>query len=331
MVSAASISAEWRMVSFPSNREKGSSVLLKWTVSSSGYIVHLTDFCRLWGEELDNSQIISRAQQLETEIDPSQDKKQLHLLLSKLQGAAQGDLDSTLKLYKTRNGLQLDVLVNLPQPFQPLHWEVYLEMQSAQDFSTHVLQPIAQKSIVQSDQITHLVRLLHEKDSVLDKTLAFLESMKVDLGNVFPSLGRSSKADRNRVQAVGVIKGMAAFQDTTWIQDVEYNPRPVSSLLESILAENKVGSPNFHIPSDWTTQLSFKDEEQYQNPDKSLIVVSTDSEAGLIPTSSSNRDEIAEVSWLSVYKRTVILICIGPRNVQQLRSSCITRENREQG
>jgi hypothetical protein len=64
------------------------SLLVKASFSKNGYSIRLTDLSRIWAEELDKAEIISRARARNCSIDPGEDAEQYDIFNEKLQSAA---------------------------------------------------------------------------------------------------------------------------------------------------------------------------------------------------------------------------------------------------
>ncbi|KAI9812971.1 MAG: hypothetical protein M1832_006450 [Thelocarpon impressellum] len=137
------MTSDWRALPLPQNGDARPSLIVKCRFTKSSYVVHLTDLTRIWSESLDRREIIRRALNEDTSIDPSEDSEQLRILLQKIQGAINGDEGTTLHLDERGPGeVRLNVQSPLPEPLKPLRWPIHLSTCSPEVLTNELLLPV---------------------------------------------------------------------------------------------------------------------------------------------------------------------------------------------
>ena len=228
----------WKPLTLANKNQSVPCLLVKCDFGSTNYTVHLTDLTYIWTESLDRKQIIRRALELNTSIDPSEDGSQMRLLLGHIERSFEGLLGTSLSLRgrDISGNLLLNISVELPTPLPPLEWPINM-MQASQDLLTsHFVLPYLSHVVSLRDQIDSLLQHLREKDSVIRKLTDKMQSDGTDLSRVFP--GAASVRGRSRLGAREAfsksVKGMADFDQQEWRAHVFANSNASDSIYELV-------------------------------------------------------------------------------------------------
>ncbi|MCJ1337213.1 hypothetical protein MMC09_002495 [Bachmanniomyces sp. S44760] len=195
-------------------------LLVKYEFNNSGYSILLTDLVHIWAETLDRRNIITRAFQEDTSIDPSEGSDQLKLLLDHIEKALAGGPDTQLILSPgdgDRN-LILHVTSSLPAPLLPLLWRLQLLFSQQSLLAEELLIPSLSQLSNVTCQIPSLVSLLKEKDRVISKLIDKLKAAGIDIPEIFPRAGPSKSGSRSSDRGIIVqsVKGLAEFDEALW-------------------------------------------------------------------------------------------------------------------
>lgn len=193
-------------------------LLVKYEFTNSQYRVFLTDLTSVWIETLQRRDIIKKALNLDTSIDPSEDSDQFRLLLRKLQDALDGQEGSHLSLSGMGyEELVLHTVTKLPPPWEPLKWPFHLACAPAYLLTTELLLPCLSRQFVANAQVESLLHILKEKEHVLNKLADKINSSGEDFADLFPgALGSRVGMKLSRGQAGKFVKGLSEFDETEW-------------------------------------------------------------------------------------------------------------------
>jgi len=211
---------DWKPLVVSNNALHTCRLLVKCDFTFSTYLISVTDLSRTWNESLDRRQIIRRALNENTAIDPSEDASQLKILLEKVQAALDG-AEGTSASFDTkpqRDELVLRVVSPLPVPLGTLEWPFHLSIQPEESVKFDLVLPLFHTAYVQQQQIKDLVVHLNEKDHVISKLLDKLESSGTDISAVFPGVSGSgiSRRPTDRAKAARHVKGLGIFEEERW-------------------------------------------------------------------------------------------------------------------
>ncbi|PGH07364.1 hypothetical protein AJ80_08005 [Polytolypa hystricis UAMH7299] len=240
-------------------------LLYKYSTTSAGYEIFITDLAYIWTEKLSHSRILDRASDEDTSIDPSEDDEQFAVLLGKLKDALQGADGSRVFFTKDSKGsdLKLRTSTKLPAPLYPLKWTFQLSRSPQNALTKQILLPVLRGEANHEARLNSLIEHLKEKDSVLGRLFDKIESSGVDLSTVFPGMAgvRLSRKGSVLSQASKAIKGVAPFDEAAW--NTEFEARsPDSSLGMNIAKELSGPNSPFEEQTDvcptdgWWSQLS---------------------------------------------------------------------------
>lgn len=193
-------------------------LLIQRSFTNNTYSVHLTDLTYIWGETLSRREIVQRALNDDTSIDPSEDASQMRILLAKLKEAISlrgegneenDDIDVDIQAVPERSStstgtlMQLKVTYDLPEPLQPLLWTFKLQPLPQIQLTKRLLLPLLSLSSLHSTEIQSLVRIIKDKDVVLEKMHDSLEDSKVSVAGIL-----GGGASRRR--------GLEKFEEKIW-------------------------------------------------------------------------------------------------------------------
>lgn len=205
-------------------------LLVKSVFTRSSYSIYLTDLSRIWHEDLDRRQVIRRALNENTSIDPSEDANQLWILLEKIQSAVRG-VEGTACFLEGRQshgkGLLLRVTAPLPPPLGALQWPIHLALCSQDTLRQELVLPLFGLIYHQKQRSEDLLARLGEKDHVISKLMDKLEASGMDISSVFPSAAaiKASRKLSQREQAATQVKGLAKFDSQHW--QLNSNPQSI--------------------------------------------------------------------------------------------------------
>jgi hypothetical protein len=192
------------------------SLLVKASFSKNGYSICLTDLSRVWAEELNKPEVITRARARNCSIDPGEDTEQYEIFVEKLQSALQQHGNTTLALSTTKNGnLKLHLEAPLPSPLPTFEWEVDLKQMSDRSVEVDLVSPLLQKACLLERHMQMLIAEIQAKDKVIGKITDRLESSGHDLTSVFPGVKTTGNKSK-REQFARHVRGLGEFDEASW-------------------------------------------------------------------------------------------------------------------
>lgn len=199
-------------------------LLFKYTTNPKGYELYLTDLTHLWSERLNYKDILKRADEENTTIDPTEDPEQFDVLLEKIGEALHSRSGSSVTV---TNGARVDSLeitlsTKLPAPLKPLKWPLYISRESQPLFAGQLLFPLLREEVDWESRQRSLLNQIKQKDWVLGKLFDKIETMGIDLSTVFPGATglRAARKGTTLEQAAKFIKGVAPFDEQQWLKEV---------------------------------------------------------------------------------------------------------------
>jgi hypothetical protein len=195
------------------------SLLVKASFSKNGYSIRLTDLSRVWAEELDKAEIITRARARNCSIDPGEDSEQYEIFVEKLQNALQQHGNTTLALSTSKNGnLKLHLGAPLPSPLPTFEWEVDLKQMSDRSVEVDLVSPLLHKACLLERHMQMLIAEIQAKDKVISKITDRLETSGHDLTAVFPGVAnvKTSGNKSKREQFARHVRGLGEFDEASW-------------------------------------------------------------------------------------------------------------------
>ena len=276
----------------------------------------MTDLTNVWSEHLSRQQILKRAEENATTIDPSDDAEQYQMLLQKIGDAFHNEKDTHVILNHTSPGadtLRLTTSTKLPKPLGTLEWTLYLEREPRSSLTQYMLLPLITAEAGWESRQQNLMDQLKRKDWILGKLFDKLEAVGVDLSTIFPGMSglRTGRKGATLSQAAKHIRGVAPFDEHAWLEEHKQSS-PDSNIAASLLAElsstsDAVAQPDsFHPPPDkwWhalsaastTTLPKREDVGRVDEPQSPKDAEMTDA-----ATVSDTEDDEFEVSLLVTY------------------------------
>ncbi|KAL2801365.1 XRCC4-like factor-domain-containing protein [Aspergillus keveii] len=293
------MSTAWQQLRL-SNEGNLPPLLFKYSPTASGYELYMTDLSYIWSERLDRKAILKRADGEDTTIDPSEDSEQFEVLLQKIgEGLQNGPGSSSILTTKTHDktqGFELTVTSKLPAPLRPLEWRLHLFREPQSSTTSHLLLPLIRAEGDRAARQQLLIEELGKKDWVLAKLFDKIEAMGIDLSTIFPGTSglRSGRKGPTLAQAAKYIKGLAPFNEQSWLEEVE------KSATDSGLADNIVTAISGQLsqdsdplqppPDEWWKNLTVSDSpamistpqksnKQFQQTKPASDAMSTDTDA----------------------------------------------------
>lgn len=262
------------------------SLLIKYDFEQSQYKVFLTDLTYIWMEALERRQIVKRALNVDTSIDPSESTDQFHLLLRNIQKSLDGEEGTKLSVSRVEKSKQLNVHVvtQLPAPLNPLHWPIHLILASPEVLTAELFLPCLSQQFVAKAQIDSLLQQLKDKDHVISKLADRIQSDGTDFSKVFPgAIGPKAGTKLSIRESAGkLVRGLSDFDEERW--------RDTLSSLQGLSVNLSDMIPRIFMPSlretlevsistdqgDWWHQLK---DENYQEEKHSAMAVSRKAES----------------------------------------------------
>lgn len=274
------MSSFWRPLTTAFSECDTPSLLIKYDFNPANYSVSLTDLTFMWTETLDRKQIIKRALNIETSIDPSEDASQMQLLLRHVRESLEGRDDTTVTVHGDGNSdkLTLSASIALPSPLLPLKWPMHLVRASEAAFTNQFVLPCLRLCHSAQSQVNSLLLQLKEKDHVMDKLTDKMQSDGTDLGRIFPGApaGKSGSKMKSREVAAKSVKGLGEFDEYQWRRRLTSTNGIVSSiddLVSSVFASDLIDvrdfSQNFGDPKGWR-RLASNEKSSTHKPSKAF-------------------------------------------------------------
>ena len=268
----------WRLLDIPRSNHATPPLLVKYDLGSDSYTVSITDLTYLWTENLSRRQIIKRALNLETSIDPSEDASQMRLLLQHIQGAFDGREDATVTMHgdSASDELTLNASIPLPSPLPPLEWPVHCTKASQGDFATQFVLPSLALCCIAKAQVLSLLQQLKEKENVINKLIDKMQSDGTDLGRIFPGVPSSRGGTKANVRAIAAksVRGLAEFDENQWRVRFESESEAatdIDKLLGSLFRPASLAVPQHPsqnpMPSESSRRWASRDDH-YSNSSK---------------------------------------------------------------
>ncbi|KAF7588039.1 hypothetical protein BBP40_006229 [Aspergillus hancockii] len=286
-------------------------LLFKYSSTSKGYKLYITDLTHIWSEDLNRQEILKKADEHDTTIDPSEDPEQFEVLLRKIGDALCNQPGSTVNLKLGSGGDSLDLFIStkLPAPLQSLKWVAHL-LKEPQSFATsQLLLPLVRAEADWQSHQRSLIDQLHKKDWVLTKLFDKIEAVGIDLSTIFPGIsGLRTGKGTTLAQAAKHIKGVAPFDENDWFEAISTSSAG-SGLAANIFAEASSSNSSRVVnpaPDEWwgkltiikTTKASTREEsEPKTGPKPSKDSLETDTETG---TETEDDDEFERTGRLGV-------------------------------
>lgn len=210
----------WTPLKLSTLKSETPPLLVKYEFGLLHYSIYLSDLTCIWMESLERRQIVKRALNVDTSIDPSESGDQLQLLLQNIQKALDGTEGATLSLSKAGTTQQLILRTTTPLPgaLKPLVWPIHLVSAQQHLLTTELLQPCLSQQFFAKAQIVSLIQLLKDKDHVITRLTEKMQSDGTDLSKIFPgaSILRSGVKSHFRESASKLVKGLGEFDDEQW-------------------------------------------------------------------------------------------------------------------
>ena len=213
--------SKWQQVTPVALPHGLSPLFVEYDFGSSGYKIQITDLTTLWSESVERRELIRRAWDAGTSIDPSEGPSQMQLLMNKIKASldSQSGSSMTVDVEDDRyERLKLETQTSLPGGLKPLIWPIYLHRCPQTQLTMSLIYPCLSEMILMNNQIQSLVEILREKDNAIAKLMDKLQSDPVGLS---ATLLRSSKQKasiaRNLTDhAVKSFKGLVPFNQVEW-------------------------------------------------------------------------------------------------------------------
>ncbi|KAI9755777.1 MAG: hypothetical protein M4579_004140 [Chaenotheca gracillima] len=211
------MSSGWKPLARSLNTNAGPPLLVKYEFLLDSYNVSITDLVLLWRESVGARDIIDRALDDDTSIEPGEDSTQMAILFEKLKSALHGDAGTSaiVSLQNPGDDLRLDISASLPAPLQPLKWTFHLSLTQPEGFTDEFLLPVLERQIADKSLISSLFEHLRQKDAVIDKFIDKIGASGIDLNMIFPAAAhlKAPKGGPSRDSVSKFVKGLDSFDE----------------------------------------------------------------------------------------------------------------------
>ena len=234
---------EWGVLPLSSS-EKLPSLLYRFSKTTTGFSLDITDLLQIWQTIYTRQGILRQAARSKTSIDPNEDASQLEVLISKIEECLAGAGKSTLSFKVGDAGRPgsfcMKGSIALPAPLSPLEWEFDLEVCSQQVFTSEIVTPIVEAQALSFQWIESLKSTIEQKDIVIAKLLDKIEGSAVDLGSFFPGLIRVGKRGISVQQATRAVPGLSRFDYEEWQQGSDFQAQRVQAARSLVKSYNSL-------------------------------------------------------------------------------------------
>ena len=249
------MSSSWKLLDQKESQQTTTRFLVKYELGPASYTVFLTDLTFLWTETLDRKQIVKRALNLETSIDPSEDVHQMQLLLRHVRDALEG-LDHTAVTVHGKSDadkLTLAASIALPSPLPPLEWPIQCVKASQAEFTAEFVLPCLHSCSLAKLQVKSLLQHMKEKEHVLGKLTDKIQSDGTDLASIFPGAPRGKAGSRLNAREIAArsVRGLAEFEESQWQRQFAASSTVSSNiddLLSSVFGSDVTGMQDMSLP-----------------------------------------------------------------------------------
>lgn len=252
-------------------------LLISTAFKADSYTIHLTDLTHIWVESLDHNGILSRAEEENTSIDPS-DTSQLQILLDKLRLALSPGPKTTLNLHinsdssRERPTITLNLKTELPGGLAPLEWPIYLAAAPQAVFTSHLTVPLLQTQYARIRELEGLKEVLQEKDHVIQKLLDKLQALGADLGQVFPQATAKSGRKVDRARAEEKVRCLAPFDIEVWRKSYDgQRVQDTAQLVQNVFSGHGTLDMGRSVSADNWWETIGKPETQAKAPSKPTL------------------------------------------------------------
>ncbi|MCJ1309441.1 hypothetical protein MMC25_003101 [Agyrium rufum] len=190
----------------------------------SDYDLMVTDLKSIWLERLSRKDVIRRAFDLSSSIDPSEGPDQLRLLFLKLQAALGGEDGSELVVLdrsEAGTSMKIDAKIALPYPLEPLVWNFAPERTDRVSVAHELIVPTMSHLVASRRHVQMLVSQLEEKDRIIGRFLDKFQSIGIDLNAVFPNMTTKGSKSMSRESAMKGVIGLRPFDENAWREGTE--------------------------------------------------------------------------------------------------------------
>ena len=208
-------------------------LLYKAKFALDSYQLCITDLEHIWIEGLARRDVIRKALDLYTSIDPSEGSEQLRLLLQHLSNILEGKPGTSLSVETTSDDcMHIVATAELPGSLPLLTWNFSPRISSQASLTDEFVRPTLQSIVHLKSQTSSLMGELKDKDRVIRKLLIKLESSGIELTSIFPNVQpRGSKASTQEA-ILKAVRGLGEFNENSWRESLSQD---VVSSLEEIL------------------------------------------------------------------------------------------------
>lgn len=263
-------------------------------------------------ESLERKEIVRRALNVDTSIDPSEGGDQLQLMLRYIRKGLDAEEGTMISLSNSGVSRQLILRTTIPLPgtLKPLVWPIHLLPAPQPLFTAELFLPNLSQHFLATAQIASLIQIIKDKDRVIAR---FIEKMQLDgsdLSKIFPGVSgpRSTAKSNFREFASNFVKGLGEFEVELW-RKLFYDSIQVPNIQEvlpQVLSsdlENIPQSTIEDIEEDWWQNLKRGDTQKSDETDCS-VPVPLERVPSAAPPPISYEIDGANTTGFQVYKRT---------------------------
>ena len=246
------MAVHWKLLRGSESPSSSFPLLFKLELGAASYTLYLTDMVHCWSESLNRKQIVKRALDLDTSIDPSEGTSQMKLLLSKLQDALEGQTGSSMLIGENSEDLLvLEATASLPSSLPPLIWPFSSRLMPQESLTAEFIVPCLGTLFHLQTQVSSLITQLKEKDHVIGRLLGKLRSAGLELNTVFPSVPAPSKRSKglSDTAMMNSVKGLKEFDEEAWRASPAEHGTDILTLCRDVFNGDEAHGSQFKLPT----------------------------------------------------------------------------------
>ncbi|KAF3399141.1 hypothetical protein DPV78_006607 [Talaromyces pinophilus] len=258
------MSPRWN--NLPTRNISAPPLLYRFIYTSQSYEFLLTDLTYIWQESLQHKQILEKAEDIGTSIDPSEDANQYDVFMRKIQDALDGAKNTsvTIALGQKSDSVVVTTSTKLPAGLNPLKWTFTLSKEPPSAVTRHLLLPLLKSERDHEQREQSLFEHIREKDTVLSKIFDKIDPSQ--LTSMFPGTAGVRHGKLRTSDLIRHIKGATRFDEKEWKGSQADEENLANGLAESVYAQGGFTSADNARTRDATWWKSLGDVDDTRSP-----------------------------------------------------------------
>jgi hypothetical protein len=261
------MSPRWH--SLPSRNISAPPLLYRFIYTSQSYEFFLTDLTHIWHENLQYKNILHKAEDIGTSIDPSEDANQYEVFMRKIQDALDGAKNTTVTITSGQKSDSVVVITStkLPAGLNPLKWTFTLSKEPPSAVTRYLLLPLLKGERDHEQRERSLLEHMKEKDNVLSKIFDKIDPSQ--LTSMFPGTAGVRHTKPKTSDLIRHIRGATRFDEKEWNGRAAHEDDLANGLAESVYAHGDFTSADSARTRDvaWWQNLGDVDDTRSESPE----------------------------------------------------------------